>query len=131
MYNEPKTRTTRWQWLAILGIVVALLVTSPVPGYAWRRGHVFFRSSVDVPVWPYWGPYYWEPYPYDPSPVVVAPPSVYLQPAPQIQPAPQTPSQPPAASSFWYYCEDPQGYYPYVQQCPGGWQPVAPTQQSP
>jgi len=130
MYNEHKTRTTRWQWLAILGIVVALLVTSPVPGYAWRRGHVFFRSSIVVPVWPYWGPYYWEPYPYYP-PVVVAPPSVYVQPAPQVQLAPQTPSQPPAASSFWYYCEDPQGYYPYVQQCPGGWQPVAPTPQSP
>ena len=131
MDNEDKIRTTRWQWLAILGIVGALLLTSPVPGYAWRRGHVFFRSSVVVPLGPYWGPYYWELYPYYPPPVVVTPPPVYVQPAPQVQPTPQTPSQPPAASSFWYYCEDPQGYYPYVQQCPAGWQPVAPTQQSP
>src|SRR2546428_12259210 len=32
-----------------------------------------------------------------------------------------------AAPSVWYYCANPQGYYPYVQQCPGGWRPVAPT----
>jgi hypothetical protein len=131
MYNEHKTRTTRWQWLAILGVVGALLVTSPVPGYAWYRGRVFIRPSVVVPLGPYWGPYYWEPYPYYPPPVVVTPPPVYVQPAPQVQPTPQTPDQPPAASSFWYYCENPQGYYPYVQQCPDGWQPVAPTPQSP
>src|SRR5215470_15294259 len=109
MYNKPKSRTTRWQWLAILGVVGALLVTSPVPGYAWRRGHVFFRSSVVVPLGPYWGPYYWEPYPYYyPPPVVVTPPPIY------VQPAPQTPSPPPPASTYWYYCEDPQGYYPNV-----------------
>jgi hypothetical protein len=120
MYNEHKTRTTRWQWLTILGIVVALLMTSPVPGYAWRRGYVFIRPSVVVPFGPYWGPYYGEPYPYPPV-IVTSPPQVY------VQPAPQTPNPPPPAAAYWYYCEDPQGYYPYVQQCPGGWQPVAPT----
>ena len=50
MDNEHKTRTTRWQWLAVLGIVGTLLVTSPVPGYAHRHGHVFFRSSIVVPL---------------------------------------------------------------------------------
>ena len=126
MSNKHKTRTTRWQWLAALGIVGALLVTSPVPGYAWRRGYVFIRPSVVVPLGPYWGPYYWEPYPYYP-PVVVTPPQVY------VEPAPQTPNLPPPAPapSYWYYCENPQGYYPHVQQCPDGWRPVAPTTQSP
>lgn len=128
MYAEHKTRTTRWPWLAILGIVAALMVTIPVSGHAWRRGHshghVFVRSSIVVPLGPYWGPYYWEPYPYPPV-VVTSPPQVY------VQPVPQTPSPPPPASSFWYYCEAPQGYYPYVQECPGGWQPVAPTPQAP
>lgn len=33
----------------------------------------------------------------------------------------------PAADGFWYYCSNPDGYYPYVRQCPGGWQQV-PTQ---
>ncbi len=28
---------------------------------------------------------------------------------------------------YWYYCSNPAGYYPYVQQCRGPWQPVAPT----
>ncbi|HEY8698964.1 MAG TPA: hypothetical protein VIM02_15250 [Rhizomicrobium sp.] len=25
---------------------------------------------------------------------------------------------------YWYYCRDPRGYYPYVQQCNGQWEPV-------
>jgi hypothetical protein len=125
MDNEPKTRTTRWQWLVTLGIVGVLLVMSPVPGYAWYRGRVFIRPSIVVPLGPYWGPYYWEPYPYYPPVVVTPPPQVYVQPAPQI------PSPPPPASAYWYYCEDPQGYYPQVQQCSGDWQPVAPTPQAP
>lgn len=28
---------------------------------------------------------------------------------------------------YWYYCEDPPGYYPYIQQCNGPWEPVPPT----
>jgi hypothetical protein len=31
------------------------------------------------------------------------------------------------ATSYWYYCSDPSGYYPYIQHCPGGWQQVAPN----
>jgi hypothetical protein len=27
-------------------------------------------------------------------------------------------------SDYWYYCRDPEGYYPYVRQCNGQWQPV-------
>ena len=37
-------------------------------------------------------------------------------------PVPSEPQQ-----SYWYYCQDPQGYYPYVRNCPGGWQQVLPT----
>lgn len=29
-------------------------------------------------------------------------------------------------SYYWYYCEDPPGYYPDVQQCNGEWEPVPP-----
>jgi hypothetical protein len=32
----------------------------------------------------------------------------------------------PMAPYYWYYCQNPAGYYPYVQQCGGAWQPVAP-----
>jgi hypothetical protein len=26
----------------------------------------------------------------------------------------------------WYWCDDPEGYYPYVQECYDEWQPVSP-----
>jgi hypothetical protein len=51
---------------------------------------------------------------------VVAPsaPPTYLQQAPQAQVP---------AENWWYYCADAKGYYPYVRECPGGWQRVSPT----
>jgi hypothetical protein len=30
----------------------------------------------------------------------------------------------PYASQYWYYCQSPAGYYPYIQQCGTNWQPV-------
>ncbi|MGZ5151041.1 MAG: hypothetical protein ACXWI6_13460, partial [Burkholderiales bacterium] len=33
---------------------------------------------------------------------------------------------PEAAPAYWYYCPAYRAYYPYVQDCPGGWQAVAP-----
>jgi hypothetical protein len=33
----------------------------------------------------------------------------------------------PEPSYYWYYCEDPAGYYPYIQQCNVEWQAVPPT----
>jgi len=34
--------------------------------------------------------------------------------------------QPPPAQ-FWYHCDNPQGYYPYVQTCSSGWHQVPAT----
>lgn len=34
----------------------------------------------------------------------------------------ELPSQP-----SWYFCPDANGYYPQVQECPGGWQQVLPA----
>ena len=28
---------------------------------------------------------------------------------------------------YWYYCTNPQGYYPYVQECIGTWHAVPPA----
>ena len=68
----------------------------------------------------YYSPYYASPYYYPPAVVTVpAEPPVYIERGEVAEPAPQ-------ASASWYYCADPQGYYPYVKQCPGGWQAVAP-----
>ncbi len=110
----------------ILGIgVVLLLLAGALPASA---GH--FRANIWVG--PGWGPrwygpphYYYYPYYPDPPTVIVQPPpDVYYYPAP-AQPAPQP--QQAAPPQYWYYCREPQGYYPYVNTCPGGWQKVAPT----
>jgi hypothetical protein len=70
--------------------------------------------------WYYPGSYYYPPYYYPPGAVSVpATPPVYIERGQETEPAPQ-------ASASWYYCADPKGYYPYVENCPGGWQTVAP-----
>lgn len=62
--------------------------------------------------------YYPPPYVYPQTVIVPTSPPVYTQ-QPQVQPAqPQT--------NYWYYCQDPEGYYPYVKNCPPGWLQVAP-----
>lgn len=30
-------------------------------------------------------------------------------------------------TNYWYYCQDPEGFYPDVEECPDGWQRVAPN----
>jgi hypothetical protein len=34
-------------------------------------------------------------------------------------------------AQYWAYCRSPQGYYPYVSECPAGWLPVTPTSPPP
>jgi hypothetical protein len=36
-----------------------------------------------------------------------------------------------AQPQYWAYCQNPEGYYPYVQECPGGWLAVVPTPPAP
>lgn len=33
--------------------------------------------------------------------------------------------------SYWYYCPEEKTYYPYIEQCPGGWQAVVPGPSAP
>ena len=39
-------------------------------------------------------------------------------------PDPDAYTQVTSAIPYWYYCQDPAGYYPHVTQCSGPWQPV-------
>ena len=67
--------------------------------------------GIGAPLYdPFWPGYYAYPYP-PPYPEYYAPPPYE--------------AAPPAAQT-WYYCDDPQGYYPNVQACNHAWQPVAP-----
>ena len=83
-------------------------------GYGWghHRGHYhrgpryFWSGSIVIP---------WYPYSYH------APPPVIIQKEPQVYVQPEQ-----AEENYWYYCPDPQGYYPYIRQCEGGWMKVVP-----
>lgn len=62
--------------------------------------------------YPYAPYYYYYPYPYPYYSSAYEEPTVYAE---TEQPY------------YWYYCADPEGYYPYVKSCPGGWARVIPT----
>jgi len=67
---------------------------------------VFYAAPVIVPR------YYYPPaYSYYPPPA----PTYYLE----------QPQQ-----GYWHYCPQSNAYYPHVQNCPGGWQLVAPQPRS-
>lgn len=58
------------------------------------------------------------------------PAPVYPYPDPYLPPAAVAgPPQAAAPSQYWYYCTNPQGYYPYVPQCRVAWQAVPPSPQ--
>jgi hypothetical protein len=84
----------------------------------------------------YYGPNYYGPgYYYPPavvysSPVVLAPAPapVYIeQPRAQDEPAAANGNSRPLSPDYWYYCQNPQGYFPYVKDCAVQWQAVAPV----
>ena len=86
-------------------------------------GRHFGRSHVGLGVFIGAPAFWYDPYPYYDyyPPVVVVPssPPTYVEQS-QAQPAPSH------ADNWWYYCAASKTYYPYVKQCPGGWQRVAP-----
>ncbi len=92
-----------------LGVVAALIA---IPLIA--------ASSISAP---HYAPPPASSYDYGPSNVE----PVYSQPAyasPAYAQQYQAPVQ--QQANFWYYCRSADGYYPYVRQCPEGWQPVSP-----
>ena len=103
-------------------VAVACLGSNAALADRWHGREHWHDSRVRVGV--YVGPGYWypPPYYYPPryyyQPVMVAPPA----PVTYIERAPEERSD----DSYWYYCPDAKAYYPYVKQCPGGWQQVVP-----
>jgi hypothetical protein len=79
--------------------------------------------------WPgYWGPgwgwpgYWGAPYyPYYSAPVVTSGPTTYIERADEAREPAST-----ARRDWWYLCPETKTYYPYVKECPGGWQKVEP-----
>ena len=105
--------------LSIILAVFLVLILFASPGALYARTRVYIGGYFGFPYYgyPYWYnpyPYYYYPptYTYPSYPYVYTPPTVY-----------SVPEQP----QYWYYCQGPQGYYPYVKSCPGGWMQVVPT----
>ncbi|RFC32400.1 MAG: hypothetical protein DID92_2727745393 [Candidatus Nitrotoga sp. SPKER] len=81
----------------------------------------------------YGAPYYGSSYYYSPAPayypLVQPAPVTYIERSDEQQIATQEAStdlSQDVQESWWYYCVDAKAYYPYVNQCPGGWLRVAP-----
>jgi hypothetical protein len=86
-------------------------------GGGWGYGGGYYAD-----LWGYGYPYRYPAY-YPPTVVTVpVTPPVYIQQAPPVVQQ--------NATGYWYYCTQPEGYYPYVKECPNGWQRVAPIPSS-
>jgi hypothetical protein len=112
-------------------VVAVVLLGALASGSALAHGHVRFGVFVGGPFWPeyypgsyyspgpYYSPYY-SPYYYPPVVAVPASPPTYVEQADEVGPVQEQ------SRAYWYYCAASKTYYPYVKQCPGGWQRVAP-----
>ncbi len=93
-------------------------------GHHHGHGRTHVGVAIGAPL--YWGrgwygdPYYDYPYAYRYRPALVASePPVYVERG--VTPA----------TGLWYFCGNPQGYYPYVKQCSTPWRTVAPHSVAP
>jgi len=88
------------------------IAAQPGPGHGHSHRSVFVGGGFG---WGYpWG--WWYP-----------PPYYYYYPAPvesvtYIEQGDASPE----AQRWWYYCESSTSYYPYVKECPAGWERVPP-----
>jgi len=85
------------------------------PAHAPHPNHsrAFLAAPLLVAPWYYpFADYYYTP------PLPASPP-VYIEQG-------AAPAEPVQQPYYWYYCADSKTYYPYVDDCPGGWQQVVP-----
>jgi hypothetical protein len=130
-WREVATRINPRACLLTLVLACFLAGNAWAGPRGWPHGHP--RSSVQFGV--YVGvPWVYPPFGYYPPPIYY--PRVYVPPVAPVVVVPTPPVYieqsgiPPASpvleTGYWYYCSEAQAYYPYVKQCPGGWQQVAP-----
>jgi len=77
--------------------------------HAWHRGHLGWWWFVD-------GFWFYYPAPVYPYPLYVGSADYY-----------DYYDEYGAPDYYWYWCADPEGYYPYVTECSVPWQAVPPT----
>jgi outer membrane protein OmpA-like peptidoglycan-associated protein len=101
--------------IKIMGLITGLallLLGMPLAASAARLvigvGGPYYGGWYGGPGYYYPGPYYYPSYYYPPA-TVYAPPAVTVEQAP---------------ATYWYYCPPARAYFPYVHDCPTGWQAV-------
>jgi hypothetical protein len=108
--------------LALLLALVGVLASESALAHGRGRVSIGVGFGFGYPYWGSpWGPWwhYPPPYYYYPQPVYVpAQPTTYIEQG--SAPAADT-------AAWWYYCDTSRGYYPYVKECPSGWQRVPPA----
>jgi hypothetical protein len=93
-------------------------------GHHHHHGSSFSTGIIFGPMWYPWG--YPSPYYGYPSPYYYSSPPIVIERGPQEYIYQETqPAEP--SYNYWYYCQDPEGYYPYVKRCPDGWMKVVPS----
>ncbi|MCB1949373.1 hypothetical protein [Nitrosomonas sp.] len=110
--------------------LTSILMCSQAAAHGGRIDRFNFGIQFGYPG--YFGYGYYDPFFYPPIygyPPVVVPmtPPVIMQSTPPVyiqQQEQPVPGQ--SQTNYWYYCQDPDGYYPYVKQCPSGWLRVNP-----
>ena len=89
-------------------------------------GYWYPAFRVVVPFYygagPLWGPGWWGP----PYRAYAYPPYAYPPVGGTVVVQPQAPAYVQQEPQYWYYCRDPEGYYPYIESCPSGWMTVVP-----
>lgn len=106
-----------------VAVVVLVVLCLPLAGVA---GHGKTRVFIGGSVWlgpPAYGPAYYGPGWWGPA---YGPPAYYVAPPPVLRQPPVYVERGQAEGDYWYYCENPRGYHPYVRSCPGGWMKVVP-----
>lgn len=133
--------------IAALAVAAALAVPAVGEAHGGRVGvgvyvgppAVYYRPGPG-PYWygpryygpRYYGPRVYGPYAYGwpyayPAPVYVYPPVTVAPAAPPVYVERDEPAaRAPLEAGFWYFCRNPEGYYPTVRECPGGWEKVPP-----
>ena len=99
-----------------LALVAVLLAVASASTFAHGRGRVTLGLHFGVPLG-WYQPWYYAPPPvyYYPSPAITPPaPTTYVERSDVV----------PEGTASWYFCRESNGYYPYVKQCPGGWERV-------
>lgn len=121
--------------IALLGAALTVPAHAGRGHYGGHHGHYGGRHAgyyggswglyLGLPLgWPGWySPYYGYPSYYPPyysSPVIVeSQPRTYIERGDSAEDA--------GEPYYWYHCDKPKGYHPYIEKCPGGWKKVVPT----